>query len=124
MEIATRRKLDDKLEWLKFGGLDWDAESKGFFYSRFETPPEGEEFQSLNKNQKVYYHRVGTPQSADILIHEDPEHPDWGFSPTVTEDGKYLILTIWVGTDDRYQIKYLPLGGELSEALQRVILAE
>lgn len=110
MEIESGKTLDDELHWLKFGGVDWARDSAGFFYSRYDEPREGETFQSLNKNQKVFYHRVGTPQSDDVLIHVDPAHPDWGFSPEVTEDGRYLVITIWVGTDDRYRIKYLPLN--------------
>lgn len=109
MEIETGKKLDDKISWVKFGGADWSADSRGFFYNRYDEPEEGAAFQSLNKNQKVYYHRVGTPQSEDVLVHEDREHPDWGFSPTVTEDGRYLVLQVWVGTDDRYRILYKDL---------------
>ena len=108
-DIETGEKLDDKIEWVKFGGADWSKDSKGFFYNRYDKPEEGQEFQSLNKNQKVYYHVLGTPQSDDILIHEDSEKPDWGFGPTVTEDGKYLVITVWVGTDDRYRVMYAKL---------------
>ena len=53
---------------------------------------------------KVYYHRIGTPQSADVLVYERPDHPDWGFQLSVSEDGHFLIITVWVGTDDRYRI--------------------
>ena len=112
MEIASGKKLDDKIEWIKFGGIDWTPDSKGFFYSRYDAPKEGEAFQSTNKNQKVFYHELGTNQSDDQLIHKDPEHPDWGFSPAVTEDGKYLVITTWKGTDDRYRILYKSLGGD------------
>ena len=109
MEIESGKKLDDKIEWIKFGGVDWSADSKGFYYSRYDAPKEGEAFQSTNKNQKVYYHKLGTPQSEDVLVHKDPEHADWGFSPNVTEDGKYLVITVWKGTDDRYRILYKSL---------------
>ena len=110
MEIESGRKLEERIEWIKFGSADWSADSQGFFYGRYDEPEEGEEFQSLNKNQKVFYHKIGTPQSDDTLIHEDPEHPDWGFGPTVTEDGDYLVITVWVGTDDRYRVMYAKLG--------------
>lgn len=110
MEIETGKKLDDEIRWIKFGGATWAPDSKGFYYNRYDEPTEGATFQSLNTNQKVFYHRVGTPQSEDVLVHADPEHPEWGFSPTVTEDGQYLVLTVWKGTDDRYQVMYKPLG--------------
>ncbi|MEM9412370.1 MAG: prolyl oligopeptidase family serine peptidase [Planctomycetota bacterium] len=115
MEVGSGKKLDDKIEWIKFGGIDWTPDSQGFFYSRYDAPEEGEAFQSTNKNQKVYYHKLGTPQSEDQLIHQDPEHPEWGFSPAVTEDGKYLVITTWKGTDDRYRILYKSLQDENAE---------
>jgi prolyl oligopeptidase len=67
-------------------------------------PEEGAAFTSLNANMKVYYHRVGTAQSADVLVYERPDQPDWGFQLSVSEDGRYLIITVWLGTDDRYRI--------------------
>ena len=106
MEIESGKKLDDEIRWIKFGGATWAPDNQGFFYNRYDEPKEGDTFQSLNKNQKVFYHRLGTLQSDDVLVHADPEHPDWGFSPTVTEDGNYLVLTVWKGTDDRYRVMY------------------
>ena len=91
------------------------ADSKGFFYNRYDEPEEGEAFQSLNKNQKVYYHRLGEDQSEDVLIHKDDDNPEWGFSPTVTEDGKFLLLTVGKGTDDRYRVLYKRLDVEDSK---------
>ncbi|MCA9060130.1 MAG: S9 family peptidase, partial [Planctomycetaceae bacterium] len=104
MEIDSRRVLEDELKWIKFSGVDWTPDGAGFFYARYEQPEEGAAFQSLNLNMKVYYHKVGTPQADDVLIYERPDHPEWGFQVTVSEDGHYLILTVWVGTDDRYRI--------------------
>ena len=104
MNIASRQLLDDVLEWVKFSDVTWTPDSRGFYYARYDAPKEGDEFQSLNLNQKVYYHTVGTPQSEDRLIYRRPDHPDWGFGLTVTDDGNYLIMTVWKGTDDRYRI--------------------
>ena len=109
MEIATGKKLDDELRWIKFGGGSWSKDGKGLYYNRYDKPDEDGEFQSLNLGQKVYYHAIGTPQSDDVLLHEDPENPSWGFSPEVTEDGKYLVVTVWKGTDDRYRVMYKDL---------------
>lgn len=120
MEIETGKKLDDKISWVKFGGADWSADSKGFFYNRYDEPTEGEAFQSLNTFQKVYYHKLGTPQSEDILVHKDDKNPEWGFSPTVTEDGNYLVLTVWKGTDDRYRILYKSLTDPDSKMVELI----
>jgi len=104
MEIETGKVLDDELRWIKFSGAEWTPDSRGFFYARYPQPEAGAAFQSLNTNMKVYYHRVGTPQSMDVLVYERPDHPDWGYQLSVSEDGHYLIITVWVGTDDRYRI--------------------
>ncbi|MEO2035869.1 MAG: prolyl oligopeptidase family serine peptidase [Planctomycetaceae bacterium] len=104
LDIKTRRLLPDELKWVKFSDVVWTPNSQGFFYARYDAPQEGDEFQSLNLNQKVYYHRVGTVQSEDRLIYERPDHPDWGFGVNVSEDGHYLIMSVWKGTDDRYRI--------------------
>ncbi len=104
MEIESGKVLDDELKWVKFSGAEWTPDSQGFFYARYPQPEADAAFQSLNTNMKVYYHRVGTPQSSDVLVYERPDHPDWGFQLSVSEDGHYLIITVWVGTDDRYRI--------------------
>ncbi len=108
-DLKTGKTLEEELRWLKFSKVAWNRDSKGFFYSRYPSPAEGEEFQSLNKNQKVYYHRIGTPQAKDRLVYERPDNADWGFAPTVTNDGRYLLITIWRGTDDRYRLTYFDL---------------
>jgi len=109
MHLDTRRILEEELQWIKFSGISWTKDSRGFFYSRFPTPEEGDAFQSLNKNQMVYYHRIGQAQDHDVLVYQRPDQPDWGFNATVTEDGRYLILTVWKGTDDRYRVLYRDL---------------
>ncbi|MCA9068324.1 MAG: S9 family peptidase, partial [Planctomycetaceae bacterium] len=109
MEIESRKVLDEELKWVKFSGASWTRDSKGFFYGRYAEPKEGTAFQNLNLNQKLYYHRVGTPQSEDVLVYERPDHPDWGFSTDVSEDGRWLVITVWKGTDDKYQVFYKDL---------------
>ena len=104
LEVESGKLLDDELKWIKFSSVSWTPDSKGFFYSRYNEPKEGAEFQSLNLNQKVFYHRVATAQADDELIYERPDEPEWGFGADVSEDGKYLVLTIWKGTDDRYRV--------------------
>jgi prolyl oligopeptidase len=110
MEIDSRQVLSDELKWIKFTNIAWTNDNRGFFYSRFDEPPEGAAFQSLNLNQKLYYHYVGTPQSSDVLVYRTPEHPEWGFLPEVSEDGQWLIVSVWKGTDPRYRILYRDLS--------------
>lgn len=109
MNVETGESLFDKIEWTKFTSLSWTPDGKGFYYSRFDKPEEGKEFQSLNENQKVYYHTIGEAQSEDRLVHKDPENPKWGFNAEVTEDGHYLIITVWKGTDDKFRVMYRDL---------------
>lgn len=90
-DIETGEDLDDHLKWIKFSGMSWYGD--GFFYSRYDEPEEGDELKGENKNNKVYYHRVGTPQSEDILIYKDPAHPDRGFNVGITDDEQYAIIT-------------------------------
>lgn len=110
MEIDGRKVLDDELSWLKFTGLSWAHDGSGFFYSRYPAPEEGQEFQALNKNHAVYFHRIGTSQDQDSLIYTNPEHPEWGYFSSVTDDGRFLVTTVWFGTDNRYQIVYKDLA--------------
>jgi len=109
MEIETGRILDDRIEWMKFGSPTWTKNEQGFFYSRFKEPNDGDEFQSLNLDQTVYYHHLGNAQVDDEVVHREPDHPDWGYMLDVTEDGRYLILAIWKGTDDKYRVMYRDL---------------
>ena len=107
--IATGRDLRDRLRWVKFSGLSWTHDNTGFYYSRFPTPA-GNVLQAVVKNQMLYYHRLGTAQAADRLVYRRPDHPDWGFGGGVTEDGRYLIIGVSLGTDSRNRVYYLDLG--------------
>ena len=106
--------LADHLRWIKFSGGTWTKDGKGFFYARYPEPRATEALTGQNRDMKVYYHRVGTPQSADVLVHERLDQPDWGFGLEVTHDGRYLIIGIWVGTDTRSRIHYLDLGDPMA----------
>jgi len=108
-DIATGRDLPDQLRWVKFSGASWTKDGRGFFYSRYDEPA-GNALQSVNKNQKLYYHVVGTDQAADRLVFAQPEHPDRGVSAVVSEDGRYVALVVWLGTDRRNRVYYMDLG--------------
>ncbi len=91
-DIETGDDLSDYLQWIKFSGIAWYGE--GFFYSRFPEPKEGDELSGMNKDNRIYYHKLGDDQSEDQVIYEDPENDAWSFSPDVTEDEAYLIISV------------------------------
>ena len=115
LEIATGKVLDDELNWSKSRAVSWSGDSKGFYYPRFDEPKEGEDFQSLNLNQKLYFHQIGTKQAADKLIYKRDDHPKWAFSPDVSEDGRWLIITVWKGTAHKYRVIYQDLKDQKSK---------
>lgn len=110
MDVESGNELDDRLEWLKFTVLSWAKDGSGFYYSRYPETAEEEKFQSLNLNHALYFHRLGTPQAEDRLVYTRPDHPDWGYAASVSDDGAHLVITVWKGTDDRYQIVHQDLA--------------
>ena len=110
-DVATKRDRPDHLKWIKFSSAAWTHDGAGFFYSRYPEPAAGvDPLLSVNRNQKVYYHALGTDQSADRLIYERPDHPDWGFGVEVSADGRYAVYAVWLGTDRRNRVYYQDLG--------------
>ena len=92
MEVATRKKLDDEVQWIKASGVSWQGD--GFYYSRYPEPEKGRELSSKNEFQTVYFHKVGTPQSQDVLIYEDKQNPQRFQNVGTTEDERFAILSI------------------------------
>jgi prolyl oligopeptidase len=115
-DIATGRDLADHLKWVKFSGASFTKDGQGFFYSRYPVP-EGAALQSVNRDMKLYYHKVGTDQGADVLVYQRPDQPDWGFGAAVTDDGRYLVTSVWLGTDRRNRVYYRDLGDPMQPAL-------
>ena len=108
-EVETGNDRPDRVRWVKFSGASWTHDGKGFFYSRYDEPGEKTKLEEVNYFQKLYYHQIGTPQSQDLLVYERPDQKDWGFSGGVTEDGQYLIISVWLGTDPRNLVFYKDL---------------
>ncbi len=106
MEVATKKKLSDEIRWIKFSGASWKDD--GFYYSRYDAPAKGAELSAKNEFQKVYYHKLGTGQSDDVLVYEDKEHPNRYFGAWVTQDQRYLILSSSEGTHGE-EIHYMDL---------------
>ncbi len=120
MDMQTRKTLDDKIEWVKFGGASWRG-SSGFFYSRYPKPEAGKELTTKNQNQQIYFHRPGTAQSDDELVYSDPAHPAYYFGVSATEDGKYEML--YVGTEGKRgnALFVRPGGGKLNAPFQPIV---
>ena len=120
MNIETGEVLDDELKWAKFSGASWENDDSGFFYRRYEEP-DGELLKELNESPKLMFHKIGTNQSEDELIYENPDNPRWGFGITVIKDSEMKLLSISEGTDDRNKLylqlnkngKFIPVIDEL-----------
>ncbi|HEV8367761.1 MAG TPA: prolyl oligopeptidase family serine peptidase [Pyrinomonadaceae bacterium] len=104
-DVETGKDRSDDLKWVKFSGVSWMRDDSGFFYSRYDEP-KGDSLKATNYFQKVYFHKLGTTQSEDQLVYERPDQKDWLFGGFVTEDGNYLIITVYQGTDTKTRVYY------------------
>lgn len=121
-DVATGQDRSDLIKWAKFTSAEWTHDGLGFYYSRYVEPKEGEAFQGANLNHKLYYHRLGSPQSTDTLVYERPDHPDWNLGAQVTDDGQWLVIYATQGTERRNHLFYLNLTQP--GAVVRPLLAE
>jgi prolyl oligopeptidase len=108
-DVASAKDLPDVIKWVKFSGPSWTLDGKGFFYSRYDEPTDQEKLTKTNYFHKLYYHRLGTPQSDDVLIYHRPDHKDWNFGGQVTDDGRYLIIHASQGSSPKNRILYADL---------------
>jgi prolyl oligopeptidase len=122
-DVETGKDLDDDLKWVKFSGASWNHDGSGFFYNRYDEPKGGgEQLKETNYFQKVYYHKLATPQAQDELIYERKDHKDWLYNAQMTEDGAYLIISVSQGSDPKNQVFYKDLlhpGGKVIELLNK-----
>lgn len=110
MDVATGKVLPDEVRWVKFSGVSWTNDDKGFYYSRYPEPPKGKAISEAVRDQKLYYHRLGTPQSQDELIYARPDIPEWSISGNVAEDGRYLFVYLNHGTAPENELYVADLG--------------
>ncbi len=108
-DLATGQDLEDRIEWVKFSSASWTADGKGFFYARYDAPKEGAALTGANYFQKLYYHRLGTPQSDDVLVLENRDDKEWGFGTEVSDDGQLLLISVWKSAGSRNGLMVLPL---------------
>ncbi|MDB9337572.1 prolyl oligopeptidase family serine peptidase [Nodularia spumigena] len=119
-DVETGEDLEDHLKWIKFSGASWTKDNQGFFYSRYDEPNEKTKLEDVNYYQKLYYHQLGTPQSEDVLIYHRDDQKEWGFSGNVTEDGSYLIISVWLGTDAKNLVFYKDLTNPDAEVVELI----
>jgi prolyl oligopeptidase len=109
LDIETGQELEDRIEWMKFSPLLWAKDSSGVYYSRFPATGEGDEFQSLNTNHRVYFHAIGTAQEEDTLVYGRDDHPDWLVLPEISDDGRFLVIGLAIGGSHGNQVAVVDL---------------
>ena len=109
-KVNDAKDMPDHLRWVKFSQAEWDKDDRGFYYSRYDAPTESDLLKKTNYYQKLYYHQLGTDQANDVLVYERPDQKEWSFYGQVTEDGKYLVITVGIGTHEEVSIFYKDLS--------------
>ena len=109
-DLTSGKDLADAVQWMRFSGLSWTKDAKGFFYSRYPEPPKGKVLQAALSGQALYYHRVGTAQSEDRLIYERKDLPTWFVFGGVTEDGRYVLISLAEGSSNNNRLYMIDLG--------------
>jgi prolyl oligopeptidase len=105
MEVKTRGKMNDHIQWVKFSSTSWYRD--GFFYSRYDEPPkDADKLKVKVQDQKIYYHKQGTPQSEDKLIFQDSRNPQRIYIGSTTDDERYLLITVLEGSSDHNLFYY------------------
>ena len=117
-DIGTGKDLPDKIEWMKFSDIAWRKDNQGFYYSRYDAPKQGDKLKGSNYFHKLYYHKLGTEQHQDVLVYEDRAHKRRGFDGKVSEDGHYLIIQVWEGTENKNRVYYKDLRADASPVIK------
>ena len=117
-DIESGKDLNDHIKWIKFSGASWKRDGSGFFYSRYDEPESADQLRAANYFHKLYFHKLGTPQSEDVLVYERPDHKDWLFNGFVSEDGNYLIIDVSHGTDPKNRVFYKDLSKPDSDVVE------
>ncbi|MFZ1376718.1 MAG: prolyl oligopeptidase family serine peptidase [Geothrix sp.] len=98
-DVATGKDLADEIQWSKASGASWRKDGSGFYYSRYEAPKEGGALTGVNNNHMLCFHKLGTPQAEDVLVYQRPDQPEWYLGGSVTDDGRWLVVTAGQGTN-------------------------
>jgi prolyl oligopeptidase len=109
-DVESGKDLPDEVRWMRFSNIAWTNDNKGFYYSRYPEPPKNKVLEAALSGQALYYHRIGTPQSQDALIYERKDLPSWIINGDVTEDGRYLMVVMFEGAENKNRLYYADLG--------------
>ena len=116
-ELSSGKQLPDVIRWVKFSSLDWTEDGKGFFYGRYPEPRAGKALEDAVRDKKIYYHALGTAQSADHLIYERKEEPSLFIDADTDETGRYLFLSTNKGTSNKNELFVKDLSSPLAPKL-------
>ncbi len=119
-DVRTGKDLPDVIKWVKFSDASWTRDGKGFFYSRYDEPKEGEALSGTNYFQKLYFHKLGTSQSEDVLVYERKDQKEWGFGGHVTDDGRYLVISVSHGTERKNLVFYKDLKNPKAKVIELI----
>ncbi len=121
-DVASGQDLPDEVKWMRFSGIAWTRDSKGFFYSRYPEPPKNKVLEAALSGQALYYHRIGTSQAADTLVYERKDLPEWIVNGAVTEDGRFLMVTLFEGSLNQNRLSFADLGDPQSPRITAPIV--
>lgn len=124
LDVAKGQPTEDVLKWVKFSEVDWSRDGKGFWYSRYDEPQGENALKAKNEFQKLYYHRLGKPQSEDELVYERKDQPDYSFAANASEDGRYLIVSVGQGTERKNLVLYRDLKAKGKNAALKELISE
>lgn len=119
-EVDSGKDTGDHLRWVKFSGASWAKDGSGFYYARYDAPEGEDPLKAVNENQKVYFHRLGTDQAQDTLVYARPDQPKWGFGTQVSDDGNFLIFSVWQGTENRNRLFYQRLDRDQGKTVELI----
>jgi prolyl oligopeptidase len=117
-DLVTGTDLADEVRWMRFSNISWTKDARGFFYSRYPEPPKGKVLEAALSGHALYYHRVGTPQSQDLLVYERQDLPAWVIIGSVTEDGRYLLVMMFEGSGNKNRLYVADLGNPTTPNLK------
>jgi prolyl oligopeptidase len=120
--VGSGEELPERIEWSKFSSAAWTHDDVGFLYGRYPEPAPDAAYDAPNRDMELRYHRLGTDATTDRLVFSTPDHPDWGFEPTVSDDGRLLVVSVWRGTDPENRIHVADLADGVEAAVVRPLL--